>query len=195
MNVAAAVLAAGLGTRMGTPKPIVPAAGKPLASWIIETLLAVPLDPVLVITGHVATEVEAALASYPVQFVRNPLYATGMAGSIKAAVDAVPAETEALLIVPADMPMIELATLASLIAQAKPDRIVVPFYHGRRGHPVVFGSCFFGALAELKGDQGGRPVLERHATSIVQIPLDDEGILVDIDTKIELDRWLAGRKA
>ena len=195
MKVAAAVLAAGLGTRMGMPKPIVPAAGKPLASWIIETLLAVPLDPVLVITGHVATDVEAVLAGYPVQFIRNPLYATGMASSIKAAVGAVPAGTEGLLIVPADMPMILSATLASLIAEAKPDRIVVPAYHGRRGHPVVFGSRYFGALADLRGDQGGRPVLEEHAASVVEVPLDDEGILVDIDTKIELDRWLAGQQA
>lgn len=190
MKVAAAVLAAGLSRRMGAPKPIADAGGKPLAGWIIEALLAVDgLDPLLVVTGHEGEEVERRLGRYPVRFLRNQAYAAGMAGSIRTAVAALSTECDALLVVPADMPMIGSDLVARLVAAAERDRIVVPVNDGKRGHPVLFGAQFFGTLASLEGDQGGRSAIERHGASLVEIAVEDGGILLDIDTQAELARW------
>ena len=66
------------------------------------------------------------------------------------------------------------------------DRIHQPFHAGRGGHPVGFGSRCFPELAQLSGEEGGRPLLERHDEKVLRIELEDAGILKDVDTPAQL---------
>jgi molybdenum cofactor cytidylyltransferase len=64
--------------------------------------------------------------------------------------------------------------------------LAAPWCRGRRGHPVGFAAGFGSALAGLAGDSGARGILEQHATEIVRLPWEDEGVLRDIDVPADL---------
>lgn len=90
-----------------------------------------------------------------------------------------------------DMPFVAPETLAALqrvMADAGPEAIVQPVYAGQPGHPVGFGRHHFTALGRLTGDAGARQVVETAAKHVVQIEVDDPGVLRDIDTPADLAR-------
>lgn len=78
-----------------------------------------------------------------------------------------------------DMPYVERATLRRIADQIVPERLVVPRYQGRRGHPRGIGRDYLDALLALDGDRGAQALFARH--KVVELPLDDPGILRDID--------------
>ena len=84
-EVAAIVLAAGRGTRFGEePKLLATLSDKPMVRWAVEAALGSSASPVIVVTGHQAEGVAAALAGVPVAFVHNPSYAEWLSTSLKA---------------------------------------------------------------------------------------------------------------
>ncbi len=81
-----------------------------------------------------------------------------------------------------DMPWLRETSLCLLLAEASKDKIVLPFHFGERGHPVIFGRTLWPELAQLKGDSGAREVIKRHPDAHMIIPLDDFGMIRDVDT-------------
>lgn len=159
--------------------------GRALVAHAAAAALASPARPVVVVTGRGASQVTAALAGLDVRLVHNPAYADGMAGSIAAGLAALPATADAVLILLADMPRVAPATLAALIeafASERPDA-VVPTFEGRRGNPVLIARALFPALLALRGDVGARRILADETCRVVPCPVDDPGILVDVDTR------------
>ena len=71
--------------------------------------------------------------------------------------------------------------------------VCVPTWEGRRGHPVLFASRFFPELRLLDGDVGARAVIEEHAGVVCQVPMDDRGVTVDVDTPEALAALSRGR--
>ncbi len=92
------------------------------------------------------------------------------------------------LICLADMPYVESKTYAQLAGELRADNIIIPVYQDKPGNPVGFGANFFPELALLSGDRGGRSVIEKHAPSVVHLPVGDPAILYDIDTPEDLSR-------
>src|SRR6187200_399930 len=91
-RIACIVLAAGRSTRMGAANKLLAEVGcKPMVRIVVETALASTARPVLVVTGHQAAEVRAALAGLVITFVDNPDFALGLSSSLKAGIRAVPA--------------------------------------------------------------------------------------------------------
>ncbi|MDR0776024.1 MAG: nucleotidyltransferase family protein [Azonexus sp.] len=109
----------------------------------------------------------------------------GMGTSIAAGVRA-SAEASGWLILPADMPMIQTATLLAIAAQLPRHPVVFARYRGQRGHPVGFSAALRAELLGLTGDEGARSILLRHAAHGVEI--DDPGVLIDIDSAADLAR-------
>jgi molybdenum cofactor cytidylyltransferase len=190
-RVAAIVLAAGRSTRMGAQnKLLADIGGTPMVRRVVETALASKARPVLVVTGHMAAEVGAALAGLDVTLVVNPDYATGLASSLKAGTRAVPAECDGALILLGDMPRISAEHMGSLIdafAEA-PDTIVVPMHEGRRGNPVLWPRRLFSELLQLEGDAGARRLIAACPDEVCEVDLGTTGIFADIDTPEELAR-------
>lgn len=103
----------------------------------------------------------------------------GMGDSIAAAVSATPA-SDGWLILPADLPLIQSETLRAVASALEQHAVVLPMYHGQRGHPVGFGATCRAALLALQGDQGAASVVRRHGA--FELNLDDIGCVTDIDT-------------
>lgn len=84
----------------------------------------------------------------------------------------------------ADMPWVRAETIQRLLAHASDDRIVVPLFEGRRGHPVVFGATYLPELSRLAGDTGAKSIVQRYGAK--EVECDDPGVLRDVDTPSDL---------
>ena len=178
------VLAAGSSSRMeGANKLLLPWQKQCVLQVAVERICAVGLGEVIAVTGHQRTEVEEALSHYPVRLVHNPDFAEGMASSIRVGVAAAVGE-QGYLFALGDMPQIAGNTMLKVAEALKSsETIAVPVCDGRRGHPVAIGSAYRAALLALTGDRGARPVLAKNAADVVEVPVEDEGIFVDVDTQ------------
>lgn len=191
--IAAIVLAAGMATRMGENKLLIEIDGRPLVARVADAVLEVGLAPVVVVTGHEADRVRAALEGRPVTYAHNPDFAAGMAGSLKAGLAAVPANSLGVLVCLGDMPDVSSTHMARIAAAFPADgrAICVPTRHGRRGNPVLLGRPFFAEMKALTGDVGARGLMVKHPDMVRDVPMDDDAVLTDLDTA---ESWLAYRK-
>ena len=193
LRIAAIVLAAGRSTRMGPfNKLLADVGGKPMVRHVAEAALASRAAPVLVVTGHMAPEVGAALEGIAVTLVSNPDYATGLASSFKAGIGALPGHCDGALILLGDMPRITAAHLDALIAALAPDAIVVPVQGDRQGNPVLWSARYFPELLQLDGDAGAKRLLSTHAGKVREIDLGTDAIFADIDTPEALVKLRSG---
>ncbi|HEX4635027.1 MAG TPA: XdhC family protein [Rhizomicrobium sp.] len=185
-RIAGIVLAAGTSSRMGRNKLIETVHGKPLVRQAVDAALASRLDPVLVVTGHEAEKVVAALSGTPVMFVHNDDYRGGLSTSLKTGVAAVPQDCSGAMVLLGDMPGISPELIDRLVAAFDPlqgHSICIACAREQRGHPVLWSRAFFGDIARLTGDKGARELLEMHSTRLVEIQADDDAPLTDIDTQ------------
>jgi molybdenum cofactor cytidylyltransferase len=195
-RIAAIVLAAGRSTRMGAGnKLLADVAGKPMVRHAVEAALESQARPVLVVTGHQADDVRAALAGLDVTFVANPDFAQGLSSSLKAGIRAIPADATGSLVLLGDMPRIGAPHLDAMIAAFASDAslpIVVPVHEGRRGNPVLWPADLFSEMLALEGDAGARSLLARHAHRVREIDLGTDAVLMDVDTPDALARLRGG---
>jgi len=178
------LLAAGRSTRMGQPKLLLPWGRVQLVQHVAQTALRSALDHLIVVTGHRAEHVEAALAGLPVTPVHNAAFLDGQSTSVRAGIAALDANVEAAMVLLADQPLLQPSTIDALIAEYHQHQplIVAPQYHGQRGNPVLFDRTLFSELGALQGDQGARPVLQAHRQQMHLVDVADEGVLLDLDT-------------
>jgi molybdenum cofactor cytidylyltransferase len=185
-KVAALVLAAGQSRRMGQAnKLLAPIDGRPMVAHAVDAMLASRADPVIVVTGHQADAVRAALGGRPVVWAHNPDYASGLSSSLAVGLAALPEDAEGVVIGLGDMPRITAAQIDRLIAAFNPlegRAICVPTVRGKRGNPVLFATRFVPEMREIGGDVGARHLLGEHAEEVVEIELDDDAALLDVDT-------------
>jgi molybdenum cofactor cytidylyltransferase len=196
-KVAALVLAAGRGTRMGGPnKLLAELAGKPLVRRAAEAAVGSKARPAIVVTGHEGDKVAAALTGLDIRRVHNPDFAEGLSTSLKAGMAALPADTDAVVVMLGDMPDVSPALIDKLAAAIDPARgalIAVPTRDGRRGNPVAWSRRFFEDLARVEGDTGARHLIGQQNEAVVEVPVEDEGAFLDIDTPEALAQANAGR--
>lgn len=185
-TIAAIVLAAGRSTRMGIDnKLLMSLHGTPMVARTVATIAASPAKPIIVVTGHEADAIEAALKNQPVTFVTNPRFAEGMSTSLKAGLAALPNDIDGVLICLADMPAVTTNDIERLIAAFAPTEgraIVVPSHQGKRGNPVLFAQGFIDEMRRVEGDAGARTLLSAHADAVYEVEMEDAGILADADT-------------
>jgi molybdenum cofactor cytidylyltransferase len=108
----------------------------------------------------------------------------GMGRSIAAGVSATP-RAAGWLVLPGDMPLVQPATIRAVARHLEHHAIAFAQHHGRRGHPVGFAAELYSELVELSGDEGARRLVARYPAKPVEC--DDPGILVDIDTVLDLE--------
>ncbi|HEY0418589.1 MAG TPA: NTP transferase domain-containing protein, partial [Acetobacteraceae bacterium] len=186
-SIAAVVLAAGTSSRMGPQnKLLLPdRSGRAMVARVVDNALSSAARPILVVTGHQADQVRAAIGGRPVSFVPAPDYAQGLAASLKAGVAALPAEARAAVVCLGDMPLVAGRVIDRLIAAYDPDEgrsIVVPTHGGRFGNPVLWDRRFFAEILALVGDTGARSLLQRHAELVAEVEIGEDSVLRDFDT-------------
>jgi len=185
-RVGALMLAAGQSRRMGKDnKLLLPVDGKPMVAHVAECLLASQARPLAVVTGHDYAAVEAALPEGRFTLAHNPDYASGLASSLHRGLAALPEDIDGVLVCLGDMPRVSPQIVDRLIAAFNPlegRAICVPTWQGKRGNPVLFARRFFAEMQEVAGDVGARALIGEHAEVVCEVPMDDDAVLVDIDT-------------
>lgn len=181
-RIAAIVLAAGRSTRMGHFKLLADLGGVPMVRRVVETVRAARVTEVIVVSGHDATAVEAALAGLGVRLVDNPRFAEGLATSLGVGLAAVAPETDGVLVALGDMPQVTTATLDALIAAFVPGEVVVPVSGGEIGNPILWPRAAFADMARLTGDAGARRLLPAFDGHVRRVDVGDPGIFADVDT-------------
>jgi CTP:molybdopterin cytidylyltransferase MocA len=183
------ILAAGASSRMGTPKQLLIVDGKPLLVRAVESALASPAWPVVVVLGANAGVIRPALAPYPVLVVENAAWAEGMAASIRAGIQTLQEfsrHTDAALLALCDQPGFSAATIDRLVcAQRNTGRsIAAARYAGRHAAPALFLREHFGPLTALTGEAGARELLNAQPERVA--PVDLPELAVDLDTPADV---------
>ena len=194
-DVAGLILASGMSRRFGdTNKPLAPIEGVPLVRRVTEAFASAGLHAVIIVVGHEAKAVRAALAGLPVEFVTNPDYDAGQSRALVRGVDALPPQARGALIGVGDQPYLSAAGLRLLVERFRTDgdKIIVPRYDGRRGNPVLFAARHFPELLRVRGDQGGRAVLAAHPGDVIWVDMADARPGLDIDTLEDYQSVLQG---
>lgn len=194
-EVAAIILAAGRGTRFGSgPKLLTPLNGRPLVCHVVEAAVTSTAEPVIVVTGHRAEEVEASLKGFPILSVQNPAFVVGLSTSLKIGFAALPPQTKAAVVLLGDMPFIKVSLIDTLVRawrEMGEPTALVPTVNGQRGNPVVLSYDLKDLIERLFGDTGAGPIL-RGRTDVMEYPVDDPAILQDVDTGDDLERMSRG---
>ena len=192
--ISAIVLAAGESKRMGRPKQMLEWQGRTLLQHSLESLINSDADEIILVLGHEAEAIRKSLAEFQIKIVINPDYKQGMASSLRQGLLAMDPTSEAFLVLLADQPGIGPEIMNRMIRefqQADPKRgIVRPVYRGLRGHPVLIGVRYLQEALQLQGDVGARQILVNHPTDILEIEVDHDGILKDIDTPEEYQKYM-----
>ena len=147
-SVAAIILAAGRSSRMGSHKLLLPFRGRPIVNWVLAAACASQADPVIVIIGHEAEKIDAALrAERWFLAIHNPWYVEGMSTSLRIGLAATPKDVDGAMILLGDQPLVTPEIINTMIAESTntPDAIIAASYQGQRGNPVLFPRQYFGS--------------------------------------------------
>ena len=188
-QVAGLVLAAGAGRRFGGPKAVVELAGERLVDRAVRVLAEGGVAQAYVVSGSVALTVPGAVV------VENPDWESGMASSLRAGLDELPASTSAALVLLVDHVGLTPAAVRRVAGEITgPASLVAATYDGRQGHPVVLGQDWWPAVrATAVGDQGARDVLAAHRDVLVQVECSDVASAADVDRPGDLTTYREGR--
>jgi molybdenum cofactor cytidylyltransferase len=186
--IAAVVLAAGESRRMGTAKALLSDGARSFVAAIVETARAAGAGEVIVVVGPPHGEaIERALPAGAIA-ARNPDPSRGMLSSVQCGVAA--ASASAALIWPVDIPRVRVETVRAILAAA-PEQIVIPTHAGRGGHPIRIPRARFAELAALDPSRGLKALIESRPEQVIRLPVDDDGVLRDVDTPEDLARLRA----
>lgn len=202
-RVAVLLLAAGRSTRMGGPNKLLQEVqGAPLVVHAVKAALASQAVEVVVVLGHMAGEVRAAIdAAVPAQarlrFATNPDFAQGLSTSVRTGVAALGKDIDAAIVQLGDMPGVASDLLDRLMAAFSPVEgrsICVPTVGGKRGNPVLWARRFFAEMGQLSGDSGAKHLIGEHADLVCEVEMPGEAAVTDIDTPEALAAWRARSK-
>ena len=198
VRISAILLAAGQSKRLGRNKLLLPAGGETVIRRTVRAAASSAVSETLLVTGHEAGRVRAAVDGLPVRIVHNPRYAAGQSTSMIAGIEAASAEAAAYLFVPGDQPLLCAQTLDEMIGLYARGGgralIVAPAFCGRRGAPTLFSAALRAELLAVRGDAGGRGILRRleaaRPEQVVFLPLGTDDIFLDVDTEADYARML-----
>ena len=187
-NISVILLAAGLSSRMGRPKLLLPWGGTTVLGQVVSTFAAAGMEAIVVVTGGAREDVErlaAGLATnYPVRTVYNPEFARGeMLSSIQAGLAALDSQTSAALIGLGDQPQVREETVRCICATFIRTRspLVIPSFQNRRGHPWLAARSIWPKILALPISTTPRQFLNNYAGQVEYVAAD-ESILQDLDT-------------
>jgi nicotine blue oxidoreductase len=178
------LLAAGEGSRLGTPKALVELDGERLVDRGVRLLEDGGCQPVVVVLGAATVQIRGAVV------VRNPEWRTGMGSSLRVGLRSLPDTARAVVVALVDQPLIQAEAVHRLIEALEGGAsVAVATYGGKPRNPVLIAREHLAEVAgSAMGDVGARPFLRAHPELITEVPCDDVGDPADIDAPEDLER-------
>lgn len=192
--LAAVILSAGESSRMGSPKALVPFRGKTFLEHLLEAIGKSRLlkgrrktGLTRVVLGAQADQIAGKLSLDPTSVVVNQDWKLGQLSSIQAAIRSLPHSvdepTDGIMLFLVDHPLISpqlIDTLVGKFYESDP-AIALPTFHGKRGHPVIFAHRLYEELLGADGRQGARSVVWAHAAEVLEVPTEEEGVVLNLN--------------
>jgi len=206
MTVSAIILAAGASSRMGKPKAFLKWKNKTFLENICHNLSNAGTEEIIIVTNKsLLSDISSFNQNeYPISnteypnpkfnslpssqhshiptFAINPHPEQGMLSSFRCGLRVLKSSDKNVMLCLTDHPMVKIETYKLLFSAAKKDKIIIPKYKNRRGHPVIFGADFIPELLEKDCPEGARTIVRAYPEAVEEILVEDVGILLDIDT-------------
>jgi len=182
--ISAILLGAGESRRMGVDKLSLPWRRKTVLEHCFETLLQSEVQEIVVVLGNRNQRVKNRFQVGKTKVVVNPYSKRGMSTSIRKGLQAIRTSSAGILIALGDQPFLKTRTINTLVRafDRRENGIIIPSFRGRMGHPVIFHKRYRKELMNLRGDVGGRTVVDRHPEEVKVVPVKSEGVVKDVDT-------------
>ena len=171
----------------GEPR-LTPTKAKTFLEHLIEVTRHARAGALRVVVGAHAAGIRARVKLQNDAIVVNENWEKGQLSSLQAAIRSLPAgKTEGMLVCLVDHPLISVPLVSTLIETFERDKnkIVIPTYRGKRGHPVIFPSALYAELLGVREDApeniGARAVVRTHAADVVEVPVEEEGIVLNLN--------------
>ena len=189
--ISAVIVAAGLSSRMGAFKPMLPLGDSTIIRWCVRSFQCVGVGDIVVVTGRDADRLAEHLAPLDVRCVLNENYAsTDMFYSVQLGLRAVKRETAAIFFTPGDVPLFAPGSLFAMLEHQRQSGCgsVIPSFAGERGHPVLIHATAIADLLRYSGEDGLRGALSQPSLRTSILAVDDRGILLDADTPADYEQ-------
>jgi len=176
------ILASGFSRRMGEEKLLLAIKGVPMVERVIKAAHASQLDELILV--YQRYEIKEIAEKYGIKTVFNRHADRGQSSAVKLGVRSSLPDTDGFMFLVGDQPYLNASTINKLIAVFKQDYpfIVVPVYNGTRGNPVIFPLTAKKELRALKGDCGGRIIIDRMKDRVKLVSIAKTLVGIDIDT-------------
>ena len=192
-KIAAIILAAGYSRRMGQPKALLKMGLTNFHDTILEKLRSLPFNPLMTVVGSAGPEIiKASQADKTHLFILNEQAEKGQLSSLQCALKMLTDDVDGCLVALVDHPLVKSETYKDLYEKIceQPQRIIIPVYNHKGGHPVYFGCNYFTSLLEAPLSKGARFVVENNRDTAYRWPVQDAGVLIDIDTPADYQTHL-----
>ena len=178
------ILAAGESKRMGYPKMLLDFNGITMIENVIRNVKSSNVDHIMVVLGASKDKLIELIDKSPVSYCYNDNYMEGMLSSVKCGFRNLPSDVDAVLVFQGDQPLISSVVINTVIeAFLKSAKgIVIPVYKRRRGHPLMIGKRHMDEIEKLDPAKGLRSLAYKFSDDVLEVEIDDEGILKDFDT-------------
>jgi molybdenum cofactor cytidylyltransferase len=176
---------------MGKMKLLLPLKSTSVLDQTISNALNSKLDEIIVVLGCKAEDFLKKINLKKVKFAINPDYENGISSSIKSGLAAISSKSDAVMILPGDQPFISSYMINKVIAKFKEGKkgIILPSFNKLRGHPVIFSLKYREEFMKLRGDTGGRGIINKFPEDVLEITVHSKNINIDIDTPEEYHQY------
>ncbi len=181
LPVSAVLLAAGSSRRMGRTKQLLLLGDKPVIRHCIDSLMEAGISEITVVVNACRNGLAEHLRGLPVTVAVNDNADSDMAESVRTGIKRLRNSSSAVLICLSDHPLVAPETIKTLVYEHRtfPDAVIVPEYHGRRGHPSLFPRHI---LDEIFSGLTLRDIVKKDPARVRIVPVQDEGVVLDMDT-------------
>lgn len=189
-KVAGIVLAGGRSARMGEPKPLLPVEGTTFLERAVRVLAEGGCEPIVAVVPPGEERLLALASRAGARGIPNPDPEAEQIDSLRRGLHALGPGVRGAAVLPVDHPRVRPATVSALLVafQETGAPIVRPVHGDRPGHPVLFARRVWDELDDPDLESGARDIVHRHHAEIHEVPVDDPGIVIDVNTREEYER-------
>lgn len=179
------ILTAGLSSRMGSFKPLLPIGRKSALEHVADTVREAGISRIIAVTGYQKEQLEPLLLLKQITAVYNDRFREGMFTSIQKGIEAAGEDAEGFFLFLVDCPLIPSAVVTELLREhySRPDCFLVPCYQGKKGHPLYIPACYREEILSYHGEGGLKAITSKYEDKLIKLEVKQEAVVLDMDTE------------